>query len=59
MTTIQKRVKALEEKQKLNNERKIRIKALTDSGYSVSDIAKTIGVSEAFVRRTLEENKND
>lgn len=58
MTTAQKRVKAAEEKLQKFNERKIRIKTLTEAGYSVTDIAKTVGVSEGFVRRVLKEEEN-
>ena len=59
MITAQKRAKAADVKLKLHNERKIRIKALAEAGYSVSDIAKTVEVSEAFVKRTLKEEEHD
>ena len=55
MTTVQKRTKAAEEKMKLKNERKIRITTLNEAGYSVSDISKTVGVSESYVRKILKE----
>lgn len=55
MTTVQKRTKAAEEKMKLKNERKIRITTLDEAGYSVSDISKTVGVSESYVRKILKE----
>lgn len=55
MTTAQKRVKAAEEKLKLANERKIRITTLDEAGYSVTDISKTVGVSESYVRKMLKE----
>ena len=37
----------------------IRIRALTDSGYSVNEIAKVLNVSESYVRNVLKEIKND
>ena len=37
----------------------IRIKALTESGYSVNEIAKVLNVSESYVRNVLKEIKND
>lgn len=55
MTTAQKRIKAAEEKLKLTNERKIRITTLDEAGYSITDISKTVGVSESYVRKTLKE----
>lgn len=55
MTTVQKRTKAAEEKMKLKNERKIRITTLDEAGYSVTDISKTVGVSESYVRKILKE----
>ncbi len=55
MTTAQKRIKAAEEKMKLKNERKIRITTLDEAGYSVTDISKTVGVSESYVRKILKE----
>lgn len=58
MTTVQKRTKAAEEKMKLKNERKIRITTLDEAGYSVSDISKTVGVSESYVRKILKEKES-
>lgn len=55
MTTAQKRIKAAEEKMKLKNERKIRITTLDEAGYSVTNISKTVGVSESYVRKILKE----
>lgn len=55
MTIDQKRIKAAEEKMKLKNERKIRITTLDEAGYSVTDISKTVGVSESYVRKILKE----
>lgn len=58
MTTVQKRTRAAEEKMKLKNERKIRITTLDEAGYSVSDISKTVGVSESYVRKILKEKES-
>lgn len=58
MTTAQKRIKAAEEKMKLKNERKIRITTLYEAGYSVTDISKTVGVSESYVRKILKEKES-
>ena len=55
MTTAQKRIKKKKKKMKLKNERKIRITTLDEAGYSVTDISKTVGVSESYVRKILKE----
>lgn len=40
-------------------ERKIRAKALMESGYSNAEIAKALGVSEGTIRNILKEKTDD
>ena len=52
---IEKRVKAAKKKQEEAWENKIRAHALTENGYTVAEIAETLGVSKAAVRNYLRE----
>lgn len=54
-----KRVETANEKQKKRRELQIRAKALADSGYSHTEIASVLGVSEGTVRNILKENTDD
>ena len=54
-----KRVEAANEKQKKRRELQIRAKALVDSGYSHTEIASVLGVSEGTVHNILKENADD
>lgn len=58
----ERRIRAQEEKKKLDRERQIRAQVLIESGYSIAKVAETLGVSEAVVRNFIkkdEEKKND
>jgi transposase len=54
---MEKRIETLTKKQQIRYERKIRAKALHEGGYSISEIAKVLDVSEGTVRNLLEEQK--
>lgn len=41
------------------SEQRIRARALTESGYSIPDVAKALGVSEGVVRNLLKEEQNN
>lgn len=58
MGTISKRLEHANEVKQLKREREIRIAALTEAGYSVSEIAKTLDVSEGYVRNVIRELEN-
>lgn len=58
----ERRIRAQEKKKKLDREKQIRAQVLIESGYSVANVAETLGVSEATVRNFIkkdEEKKND
>lgn len=54
-----KRVETADEKQKKRRELQIRARALADSGYSYTEIASVLGVSEGTVRNILKEKTDD
>ena len=53
---MDKKVEARIKKERAKRERQIRIHALHEAGYSDSEIAKTIGVSEGTVRNILQKD---
>lgn len=54
-----KRAKAAFDKELQLSEQKIRARVLTESGYSIPDVAKALGVSEGVVRNLLKEEQNN
>lgn len=55
----EKRLKSAKSKEEKAWERKIRVKALMESGYSNAEIAKALGVSEGTIRNILKEKTDD
>ena len=54
---MDKREEARIKKEQAKRERQIRIRTLHEAGYSNSEIAKTIGVSEGIVRNLLKKEE--
>ena len=60
LSKSKKRAKAAFDKELQLSEQRIRANVLIESGYSISDVAKTLSVSEGIVRNLLkEEQEND
>lgn len=55
MGSINKRIERAEKVLQLKKEREIRIKALNESGFSNSEIAQALEVSEGYVRNVLKD----
>ena len=53
----ERRIRAQEEKKKLDRERQIRAQVLIESGYSTAKVAETLGVSEAVVRNFIKKDE--
>lgn len=54
-----KRAKTAFNKELQLSEQRIRARALIESGYSIPDAAKALGVSEGVVRNLLKEEQNN
>ena len=59
MKPSEKRAKAVKKKKDEAWERKIRAKALSESGYSTDEISEALGVSKGVVRNLLTKGEAD
>ena len=59
MKTSEKRIKAAKKKEEEAWERKIRVHALAESGYSTDDISEALGISKAVVRNLLAKGESN
>ena len=59
MSVTEKRAKIHEKKERDHREKQIRALALIQSGHSVADVAKALGVSEGTVRHIMKQHEKE
>lgn len=59
MNIAEKRLKAAEEKKRKHREKQILAISLMENGHPVSEIAKTLGVSESTVKNYILKGDNN
>lgn len=59
MSISEKRVKAIEKKEREHREKQIRALVLMQSGHSAAEVAKVLGVSEGVIKNIMKQHEKE